>query len=346
MITLTNIFSREKTLFYFTMWDESDRLGYKRFLSYEVKNNAFIILPPGKKGSVWYDEEELTEIRGLIERRVKSDPSFVAKLEETLNKYWPLLLPYLKQESAIKGGDDLKRYFSNLVEWWSAMNIAFFVPDMGNVAQEIKDIFLTWRAESEKYTEQMNKTFVATWRRLMPNEAELVYFVTPDEAVKILDDGPNKERLLTEVRERVNGCGMLNKKVYATLSEFHAALSVAGVALQNERIGDLKEIKGAVAFKGRVKGKVRIIHGFADMPSFLAGEILVTEMTNPDYVPIMKKAAAVVTDEGGMTCHAAIASRELQVPCIVGTRVATKVLTTGDLVEVDAEQGVVQIIEK
>lgn len=82
------------------------------------------------------------------------------------------------------------------------------------------------------------------------------------------------------------------------------------------------------------------------MKNFSAGEVLVTEMTNPDYVPIMKIAAAVVTDEGGATCHAAIASRELKIPCIVGTKVATEILEDGDMVEVDAQKGIIRVVEK
>ena len=76
------------------------------------------------------------------------------------------------------------------------------------------------------------------------------------------------------------------------------------------------------------------------------GEILVTSMTSPDYVPAMHRASAIVTNEGGLLSHAAIMSREFGKPCIVGTKVATKVLKTGDLVEVDAEKGVVRILER
>ncbi len=63
-------------------------------------------------------------------------------------------------------------------------------------------------------------------------------------------------------------------------------------------------------------------------------------MTDPDFLPAMKKASAIITDEGGITCHAAIVSRELKIPCIIGTRIATKVLKDGDLVEVDANKGI------
>jgi pyruvate,water dikinase len=72
------------------------------------------------------------------------------------------------------------------------------------------------------------------------------------------------------------------------------------------------------------------------------GDILVTSMTTPDYVPAMERAAAFITDEGGLSCHAAIVAREMKKPCIIGTKIATKVLKDGDIVEVDANQGIVK----
>ena len=78
------------------------------------------------------------------------------------------------------------------------------------------------------------------------------------------------------------------------------------------------------------------------MEKFKRGDILVSPATNPNILPVMKIAAAIITDEGGITCHAAIVSREFKIPCVVGTKIATKVLKDGDLVEVDAEKGVVR----
>lgn len=106
------------------------------------------------------------------------------------------------------------------------------------------------------------------------------------------------------------------------------------------------EIKGQSASKGQYVGVVRVIRD-AESPEakdFQEGEILVTSMTRPEFVPLMKKAGAIITDEGGVTCHAAIVSRELRKPCIIGTKNATHVLKTGDRVEIDADKGVVHII--
>ncbi len=106
-------------------------------------------------------------------------------------------------------------------------------------------------------------------------------------------------------------------------------------------------IRGNVASKGKdrkiITGKVHIINDPAK-EQFNDGEILVTSMTRPEFVPIMQSAAAIITDEGGVACHAAIVSRELGIPCIIGTKIATKVLKDGDMVEVDAEKGTIRIL--
>jgi pyruvate,water dikinase len=87
------------------------------------------------------------------------------------------------------------------------------------------------------------------------------------------------------------------------------------------------------------QGRARVILDVSEIGQFKEGEILVTEMTDPDWEPIMKKAAAIVTDKGGRTCHAAIISRELGIPCIVGTEKASKIIKTGDEITVDCSRG-------
>jgi pyruvate,water dikinase len=100
-------------------------------------------------------------------------------------------------------------------------------------------------------------------------------------------------------------------------------------------------VRGLGASPGIASGGVRVLRSPSEAGAFVPGEILVAPMTNPDWVPILRNAAALVTDGGGMTCHAAIVSRELGVPCVVGTRRATELLRDGDLVTVDGQKGVV-----
>lgn len=105
-------------------------------------------------------------------------------------------------------------------------------------------------------------------------------------------------------------------------------------------------LSGQVAYPGKAIGKVVIVSSSKELDKVLDGDIMVSIMTNVTYTPAFKRAAAVITDEGGITCHAAIVSRELGIPCIIGTKIATKILKDGDMVEVDAERGIVRILEK
>lgn len=106
-------------------------------------------------------------------------------------------------------------------------------------------------------------------------------------------------------------------------------------------------LQGYSASTGKVSGKVRLISVEESLSStFVEGEILVCKMTTPHFMHLIMKAGAIVTDDGGILSHAAIICRELHKPCVVGTKIATRVLNDGDLVEVDADNGLITIINK
>lgn len=100
-------------------------------------------------------------------------------------------------------------------------------------------------------------------------------------------------------------------------------------------------LRGAPASLGLASGPVKIIHKATEIDRILGGDVLVTEMTNPEFVPAMRRAVAIVTDTGGRTSHAAIVSRELGIPCVVGTGKATAILKTGAVITVDGARGLV-----
>lgn len=113
----------------------------------------------------------------------------------------------------------------------------------------------------------------------------------------------------------------------------------------------VKEFQGQTACRGKVRGRVVLFSWIEEdlskkMEKMKKGDILVAGQTRPFLMPSIKKAAGIITDEGGITCHAAIVSRELKIPCIIGTRIATRALNDGDLVEVDADKGIVKKIEE
>lgn len=119
---------------------------------------------------------------------------------------------------------------------------------------------------------------------------------------------------------------------------------VEGV-IAKQAMADKNEVKGITAYHGKIIGAARIVLDPFNVQVFNEGDILVTGMTRPEFMPLIKKSSAIVTDIGGILCHAAITARELKIPCVVGTAVATKIFKNGDILEVDAESGTVKKIK-
>ncbi|HIU63629.1 MAG TPA: phosphoenolpyruvate synthase, partial [Candidatus Avacidaminococcus intestinavium] len=148
------------------------------------------------------------------------------------------------------------------------------------------------------------------------------------------------------IDERTNKLWILQARPETVWSRRNKEDAKKEVSSLTGSVADRKVIvKGLPASPGQVSGKAHVILDPALIDEFKEGEILVTEMTAPDWVPAMKKAKAIVTDSGGMTCHASIVSRELGIPCIVGTKSrgesATKTIKDGLDITVDATNGVV-----
>lgn len=125
--------------------------------------------------------------------------------------------------------------------------------------------------------------------------------------------------------------------------EASSTIAPTEAAKADEKTEDIAKaeviVTGAAASVGRASGPVKVIHKPSEIDKVLQGDVLVTEMTSPDYVPAMRRACAIVTDTGGRTSHAAIVSRELGIPCVVGSGTATTALKTGQVVTVDGASG-------
>jgi phosphohistidine swiveling domain-containing protein len=166
-------------------------------------------------------------------------------------------------------------------------------------------------------------------------------FVTPEE---MLSD--SRETLTSKAEKRMNGwmVGHFYDGNLSIIDGPEAEEMVKELLPKQEE--NVSIIRGTTGCKGNgvVQGTVRILSRVSEIVKMKEGEILVSQMTTPEFVPAMRKAIAIITDEGGVTCHAAIVSRELNIPCVIGTGIATKILKDGDMVEVDADKGVVRII--
>jgi phosphoenolpyruvate synthase/pyruvate phosphate dikinase len=112
-----------------------------------------------------------------------------------------------------------------------------------------------------------------------------------------------------------------------------------------QRVAASNDMHGAVANGGTAIGRAVVCRNIASLSKVSQGDVIVASMTRPEFMPALKKAAAIVTDEGGITCHAAIVARELGIPCVIGTKVSTKVIRDGMMIEVRANHGIVRIIK-
>ncbi len=130
---------------------------------------------------------------------------------------------------------------------------------------------------------------------------------------------------------------MLQSRPITTLHDEPSAEGAARAQAEPQAV----LLHGLGGAPGSASGAARVLVSLGDAASLNDGDVLVTHMTSPDWLPLLRRAGAIVTDSGGMTCHAAIVSRELGIPCVVGTGEATSKLRDGEIVTVDATRGVV-----
>lgn len=169
-------------------------------------------------------------------------------------------------------------------------------------------------------------------------------FYTPVEIRQLLLGDRQKNPGIIKEREKIFVLLMLGGNMQ--LYEGRQARAVAKNQLPHEKTKRVDTVIGQVAQSGKiVKGVVKIVKKQDDLQKMKKGDILVSPMTTPRLMSAIKLAKAIVTDEGGITSHAAIVSREFKIPCIIGTKIATKILKDGDIVEVDASKGTVRKIK-
>lgn len=173
---------------------------------------------------------------------------------------------------------------------------------------------------------------------------EEVGYLTLDEIEKALAKKIDPKEIVAARKENPCIITCLEKELKITVLDKNIPNNYTQIIEEIQSKGKNEIIKGLVAFKGKIKGKVKLVRSYHDVKNVEAGDILVANTTHPTYLPAMQKAAAFVTNEGGIISHAAIVSREMKKPCIVGTKIATRILKDGDLVEVDAEKGIVRRI--
>ena len=201
-------------------------------------------------------------------------------------------------------------------------------------------MFEKLRAETQypKLEGKVFSVYFAKAAAILGIDKNLAGYLGPDELGDVLA-GKRKVPAI-ELERRMAGCIVSRgRKEFEVIFDFETILNVDKVPIES-----IKEFKGNIAYKGKVSGIVKIVNLIKDMEGFKDGNILVSINTSPALMPAIRACAAIVTDEGGIMCHASIVSREFRKPCIIGTKIATQVLKDGDIVEVDAHMGIVKIL--
>ncbi|MFH0971611.1 MAG: PEP-utilizing enzyme [Candidatus Micrarchaeota archaeon] len=173
---------------------------------------------------------------------------------------------------------------------------------------------------------------------------EEVNLLTNGEIVGFMEGKGEVNR--REIESRKSAWLIIQKGRSAEIYSGHKAREMSKKELGEDEELESFELRGKTGSAGFAKGKVRVINSNKGLSTVKPGEIMVTSMTRQDFVPYLRKCAALVTDEGGITSHAAIICREIGIPCVVGTEFATKTFKTGDMAEVDANKGIARRIKK
>lgn len=171
---------------------------------------------------------------------------------------------------------------------------------------------------------------------------EQMMMLTIDEMLSLLDNKMNVKK--KEIDDRLKALALYADSNAHEIHVF-SGISAEEIAKNAEAKAEMQtSLSGLTIWPGSITGKAIVMHSKDDIKKIVKGEILVCPMTDPDFMPAIYKASAMVTDQGGVLCHAAIIARELQKPCVVGTKIATQVIKTGDIIEVDATNGIVRIL--
>ena len=227
-------------------------------------------------------------------------------------------------------------YIENLFEAISIFSIIWYGHLDEETSEELRQKFINVRDEDTIF-DSNDKRIRGKILKKYPSCKGFETTILKDE---FLGNLPSFETLKKRLENFV-----LVPGVFSGIISFNEFVKIHDIKIKQFKVRDKEILKGVVATPGIVKGRVRIIRMKTDIQKMQNGEIIVSPMTTPDVLPAVNKAVAIVTDEGSITCHAAIVSRELKIPCIIGTKVASEIFKDGDIIEVDAEKGVVRRIE-
>ncbi len=335
-------FTRDFTLAVVEIWWRAESINDKQWTEKRQPFSPFIIFER-ENGVVssYYHPQGIDWAEKMLVQKMKDDPQFITSLEKNFVERFSILERMYNRETPLSL-KELLDFFVLLEEWWVWFEAAWWIWRLEPeklVDLQIPESFRKIREDTQDLVPKSETIIRKSLNKLFPDLGKLIEVLRIEEiATGLIPD----KKILKERDEKY----FFTDNTLSTNISREAIEGKFGVVLETFEVSEnIRKIKGQVGNTGKVSGRVVIVYGPKEAYKVKQGDIIVSSMTLPDILPAMKKAAAYVTDEGGIACHAAIISRELNKPCIIGTKIATKVLKDGDLVEVDANKGIIKILK-
>jgi phosphohistidine swiveling domain-containing protein len=333
-IKLVKSYTRDSSLIIQEMWLKALSQGLVGF-SDVASSSVLVGLDYLHDGviEVWENEKAIGQIKKNLVAMCKKDPQ---KIKDFFKRY----------------GEGVKKLQAwKLISWSEFTNyvkaVEYYVVSDLVASYLAEQDFPAWARtiasrlrEKDTYFVDNNEKIIKGLLRFKPVLGKYAVCITKDELL-------GKIPVLSELKKRWEGFVVTSNSgcCLGNLENFVKRASNK-IVLDRPKIGTGRNcLKGKVANGGKVVSRVKIMKLVGDIKKVKRGDIVVAPMTNIDFLPALKLAAAIVTDEGGIICHASIIARELNIPCIVGVKIATEVLCDGDLVEVDAYKGIIKKYE-
>lgn len=339
---IEKIFSRDFTLIALEM---DYRMENQKTRPWAVGENPFspyvVFWRNDGTNAIYFNSNGVEWVKGELEARVRENPEFLYSVEENVRAGIHFIRPLYEARQPINR-ENLIRFVNDFMGAYHWIEAMWWIKSMSE--DSLKDVdcsnIIHLREETEMLSSATDIVIRASLEELYPELGSLSSMISWNEFVSnIIPERSELERR-NQGFVLINNDIITNKTFDDILNEYHLLDST-----EKNTTGDLNILTGQGVNSGIYRGHVVRVMGHNDFEKVKDGNVLISPMTMVDFMPIMQKASAFVTDEGGLLCHAAIVAREMRKPCVIGTKIATQVLNDGDLVEVDADNGKVKIIE-
>jgi len=318
------------------------------------------------------NEEHIHGMYNFVTNKIKNDINFISKISISLLKdiknYQILLENWLKLDFNDYDNEFVSKIFLTLNKEYIPLLPRFLI--IMYFPQQLEQHYQIYKAQYQKENDicintraQVDKILAPLTEELLrkigeyslkitniDNKKQFGRFLTIKEIENLLSNNYLKKEisLYDELLKKRSKHFLIADGDINFLSIRDYLKNKSWEIVEHKVIDNAKYIKGksTIEFLNNIIGKVKIVQNKTELFKIEEGDIIVAPMTTPEYALVYKKIIAIITDEGGITCHAAIISRELKIPAIVGTKVATKIFKDNDIVEINTKTGEVKLSEK